>query len=101
LRRYSYLFSATSRSAAAADPSGIALTGREFLRLGLSRNRTRRLAFAGQSAAKSCQAYETEPEHDEGDVAAGSLTATGFAAREAQAAPRKHNIATAPLLLRA
>ena len=28
-------------------------------------------------------------------------TATGFAAREALAALRKHNIATAPLLLRA
>jgi hypothetical protein len=29
------------------------------------------------------------------------LTATGFAAREALAVLRKHNIATAPLLLRA
>jgi hypothetical protein len=29
------------------------------------------------------------------------LTATGFAAREALALLRKHNIATAPLLLRA
>ena len=31
----------------------------------------------------------------------GLLTATGFAAREALAVLRKHNIATAPLLLRA
>ena len=32
----------------------------------------RRLAFASQSSAKSCQVYEREPEHDGGDAAAGS-----------------------------
>jgi hypothetical protein len=60
-----------------------------------------RFAISSQPADKSCQVYVREPEDEGGDAAAGLLTSTGFAAREALAVLRKHNIATAPLLLRA
>ena len=59
------------------------------------------LALSCQTAVRSCQVYEEEPERDGGDAAAGSSTATGFAAKEALAVLRKHSIATASLLLRA
>jgi hypothetical protein len=59
------------------------------------------LVFASQSAAKSCQVYERSPNMTVEMPPQVLATATGFAAREALALLRKHDIATAPLLLRA
>jgi NAD(P)-dependent dehydrogenase (short-subunit alcohol dehydrogenase family) len=56
---------------------------------------------ASDGVVASCQGYGRSPNVTEEMPPQVLLTATGFAAREALAVLRKHNIATAPLLLRA
>jgi AraC-like DNA-binding protein len=67
-----------------------------------SRFRPRLLACLYQKGVKSCQLLMTGAATVEEETSQRGLpTTTGFAAREAIAVLRKHNIAIAPLLLRA
>jgi Arabinose-binding domain of AraC transcription regulator, N-term len=61
---------------------------------------TKRLAFASQSADKSCHSSGRGVDMTRDGTGQLLPTVTGFAAKQAIAALRKHNIATAPLLHR-